>query len=114
MRYLLPLLALTSACATTSSVKGTDMKLTATPKASSLLAGSVTDFTATCDSTLARAKSMVAELKALPPGSDAKVLSLYDEVTTAMSNMGARSGLAKEVHPDEKFREACEKCEQQI
>lgn len=115
MRYLLPLLALSTACATTSSVKGTtDMKLTATPKASSLLAGSVTDFTATCDSTLARAKAMVAELKALPAGSDPKVLSLYDEVTTAMSNMGARAGLAKEVHPDAKFREACEKCEQQL
>ncbi|MDP2272574.1 MAG: M3 family metallopeptidase [Archangium sp.] len=113
MRYLIPLLAL--GCATTSSVKGTTpMKLTSTPKASSLLAGSATDFTATCDSTLTRAKAMVAELKALPPGSDAKVVALYDEVTTAMSNMGARSGLAKEVHPDEKFREACEKCEQQL
>ena len=90
------------------------MKLTSTPKASSLLAGTATDFTATCDSTLTRAKTMVAELKALPPGSDAKVVALYDEVVTAMSNMGARSGLAKEVHPDEKFREACEKCEQQL
>ena len=90
------------------------MKLTSTPKASSLLAGSVNDFTATCDGTLARAKTMVAELKALPPGSDDKTVALYDEVTTALSNMSARSGLAKEVHPDEKFREACEKCEQQL
>ena len=28
--------------------------------------------------------------------------------------MGARAGLAKEVHPDEKFREAGETCEQQL
>jgi thimet oligopeptidase len=115
MRYVFPLIALVTGCATTSAVKESKpMKLTATPKASSLLAGSMTDFTATCDATLARAKAMVAELKALPPGSDQKVLALYDEVTTAMSNMGARSGLAKEVHPDEKFREACEKCEQAL
>ena len=90
------------------------MKLTSTPKASSLLAGSMTNFTATCDSTLATAKAKVAELKALPPGSDAKVFALYDEVTTLMSNMAARASLAKEVHPDEKFREACETCEQQL
>lgn len=115
MRHLIPLFALASACATTSSsVKDTPMKLTSTPKASSLLAGSMTDFTTRCDQTLAQAKARVAELKALPPGSDAKVLALYDEVVTAMSNMGARSGLAKEVHPDAKFREACETCEQQL
>ncbi|MDP1823957.1 MAG: M3 family metallopeptidase [Archangium sp.] len=116
MRSLIPLLALAAGCATTSSssVKDTPMKLTSTPKASSLLAGSMTDFTLRCDETLAQAKARVAELKALPPGSDAKVLALYDEVVTAMSNMGARSGLAKEVHPDAKFREACETCEQQL
>ena len=90
------------------------MKLTSTPKASSLLAGTATNFSSTCDQTLSQAKSRVAEIKALPPGSDAKVLALYDEVVTAMSNMGARAGLAKEVHPDEKFREACEKCEQML
>lgn len=90
------------------------MKLTSTPKASSLLAGTAANFTNTCESTLETAKAKVAQLKALPPGSDAKVFALYDEVTTLMSNMSARSGLAKEVHPDEKFREACEKCEQAL
>ncbi|MFT3710930.1 MAG: M3 family metallopeptidase [Archangium sp.] len=88
--------------------------LKATPHAATLLSQPVSDFTATCDSTLARAKAAVAELKALPAGSDAKVLALYDEVTSLMGNMGARAGLAKEVHPDEKFREACEHCEQQL
>jgi thimet oligopeptidase len=114
MRHLMLLAALATGCATTSAVKETNMKLTSTPKAATLLSGTAPNFAATCDQTLAQAKAMVAELKALPPGSDAKVLALYDEVTTAMSNMGARSGLAKEVHPDEKFREACEKCEQQL
>ena len=116
MRTLLCLsAALVTGCATTAtSVKGPPMKLTSTPKAATLLASPVTTFTSTCDATLARAKAAVAELKALPPGSDAKVLALYDEVVAAMGNMGARSGLAKEVHPDAKFREACETCEQQL
>ena len=90
------------------------MKLTSTPKASSLLAGSVNDFTLTCENTLKTAKVKVAELKALPPRSDSKTIALYDEVTDLMINMGARAGVAKEVHPDEKFREACEKCEQML
>ena len=115
MRSLLPVLALASACATISSVKDTTpMKLTSTPKASSLMAGSVNDFTLTCENTLKTAKAKVAELKALPPRSDSKTIALYDEVTDLMINMGARSGVAKEVHPDEKFREACEKCEQML
>ncbi len=116
MRHLiLTMCLLLAGCATTAaSTKGTAMKLTSTPKASTLLSSPVTTFTSTCDETLARAKAAVAELKALPPGSDAKVLALYDEVTDVMSNMGARSGLAKEVHPDEKFRAACETCEQQL
>ena len=112
MRYLI--FALAMSCATTSAVKESPMKLTSTPRASSLLAGTVTNFSSTCDQTLDQAKERVAQIKALPAGSDAKVLALYDEVVTAMSNMGARSGLAKEVHPDEKFREACEKCEQRL
>lgn len=88
--------------------------LTSTPHAATLLSGPVADFTRRCDETLARAQAAVAELKALPPGQDAKVLALYDEVTTLMGNMGARSGLAKEVHPDEAFRHACEACEQRL
>ena len=114
MRSLISVLLLASACATTSSVKDTTMKLTSTPKASSLLAGSVNDFTLTCENTLKTAKAKVAELKELPPRSDSKIIALYDEVTDLMINMGARAGVAKEVHPDEKFREACEKCEQML
>lgn len=90
------------------------MSLTKTPQAATLLAGPLDAFTATCDATLTRAKAAIAELKALPAGHDAKVLALYDEVTTLMGNMGSRTSLAKEVHPDEAFRQACERCEQQL
>lgn len=116
MRHLLLSFTLLAGCATTSTSKGTtDMTtLTQTPKAASLLAGTQTDFTAKCDAVLARAREAVTELKALPAGNDARVLALYDEVVTITGNMAARAGLAKEVHPDEKFREACEACEQKL
>ena len=115
MRHLLPI-ALLAGCATTSTTKGTnDMTLlTQTPKAASLLSGSAADFTTTCDGVITRARAAVEELKALPAGNDAKVLALYDEVVTITGNMGARAGLGKEVSPDEKFREACEGCEQKL
>lgn len=104
-----------TACVTPSAVtKGPSMSLKTTPQAATLLSKTAADFTATCDATLTRAKAAVAELKALPAGQDAKVLALYDEVVSLMGNMGARAGLAKEVHPDTKFREACEVCEQQL
>lgn len=104
-----------SACATLNSSTTTDMNtLTKTPQAATLLAGTHADFTARCDAALASAKAAVAELKALPAGNDAKVLALYDEVTAAMSNMGSRAGLAREVHPEAAFREACEACEQKL
>lgn len=117
MRILLTALvsALALGCATTSSSKGTEsMKLTTTPKAANLLSGTEAEFTAACDATLSNVKKMVADIKALPAGNDGKVMGLYDEVSAAMGNMGARAGLAKEVHPDAKFREACETCEQKL
>lgn len=90
------------------------MKLCCTPQAASLLAGPIADMSAACEATLSRAREWVSKLKALPPANDARVLALYDDVTAAMSNMGARVGLAKEVHPDQAFRQECESCEQQL
>src|SRR5262249_47721472 len=88
---------------------------TTPPRTSELLSTSADEFANSCDATIAKAKELVAKLKALPKGSpDADVLALYDEVVDLTSNAGARSGLAKEVHPDVKFREACEACEQKI
>lgn len=89
-------------------------KLTQTPRAASLISSNAADFTKACDEVLHRAKAAIAELKALPPGSDAKKLSLCDDATTALSNMGARSGLAREVQPDAAVREVAEACEQRL
>lgn len=115
---LVATLALTLSCATTPTPSPTpDMtapKLTQTPRAASLIASSAADFTKACDDVLARAKAAIAELKALPAGSDAKKLALYDDATTLLSNMGARSGLAREVQPDGAVREAAEACEQRL
>ncbi len=113
-QHLVLLPALLCACATTQAGKTPPMTTTTLPKAASLLAGTAANFGATCDATLARAKAAVAELKALPAGQDEKVLALYDEVSRIMGDMGARSSLAKEVHPEAAFREVAEKCEQQL
>lgn len=88
------------------------MTLTKTPQAAALLAGTREHFAETCAAVLRRAREAVAELKA--SGDDAKVLALYDEVTTLTGNMAARASLAREVHPDEGFREASETAEQQL
>ncbi|MEW6430254.1 MAG: M3 family metallopeptidase [Myxococcota bacterium] len=89
-------------------------KLTQTPRAASLISSSAADFTKACDDVLARAKAGIAELKALPAGNDLKKLQLYDDATTLLSNMAARSGLAREVQPDAAVREAAEACEQRL
>lgn len=89
-------------------------KLTATPQAASLLSTSATGFEAMCAATLADARQSIATLKALGPGHDREALQRYDDATTSLANAGARAGLAREVHPDEKFRAAAEQCEQQL
>ncbi|MEW5738992.1 MAG: M3 family metallopeptidase [Myxococcota bacterium] len=119
MRHLVPFLAaLALSCATAptppTAPDMTAPKLTHTPRAASLVSSNAATFTSACDDVLARAKAAIAELKSLPSGSDAKKLQLYDDATTALSNMGARSGLAREVQPDAAVREAAEKCEQRL
>jgi thimet oligopeptidase len=119
VKRLVPLFsALGFACATTlSPFPAPDMthaKLTQTPRAASLVSSGAAEFTKACDEVLARAKAAIAELKALPAGNDARKLSLYDDATTALTNMGARAALAREVHPDAAARAAAEACEQRI
>ncbi len=88
--------------------------LSSSPAAgATLLAGPVAAFTATCDEVLAKARSQVEQLKALPRGHH-EALKLYDEVTTSVGSLGQRAGLAREVHPDPAFREAAEACEQRL
>lgn len=113
-RSALAALLLASACATTSARKPDSMTTASLPKAATLLAGTPDGFASSCDTALATAKANVAKLKTLPKDDAATKLALYDEATTLMSNAGARSGLAREVHPDEKFRAAAEACEQRI
>ncbi len=113
MKLQLSLFALLAGCATTSAHREPTMKLSKTPQAATLLTGTAQNFTATCDDVLKRARAAVAELKA-PGVSAAKAISLYDEVATLTGNMAARAGLASQVHPDEAFRTASEKCEQDL
>jgi len=116
LRHLM-LAAAALSCATTPKAtpeRTTDPMLTTTPKAASLLSTTPAEFTKVCDDALARSKELVAKLKALPHGQDEQTLELYDEVVDTMSNAGARSGLAKEVHPDQAFRDAAEACEQRL
>lgn len=109
--YLVLAAALVSGAAPS---KGSTKMLKTTPKAATLLSTTAEQFTKGCDDALAKAKELVAKVKKTPKGQDARTLELYDEVVDVMSNAGARSGLAKEVHPDQKFREACEACEQRL
>jgi thimet oligopeptidase len=82
------------------------------PKAAAILASSPAAFSTMCETALTTAKANVATLKTT---ADARArLELYDEATRALSNAGARSGLAREVHPDSAFRSAAEACEQRI
>ncbi len=111
---LLPGLALVAACATTPLAKEAAMSTATLMKGASLLAAPAASFTATCEDALDKAKAHLAALKALPPGSDAKALALYDEATTLVSNASARAGLSREVHPDAAFRAAAEACEQKL
>ncbi len=109
--YLVLAAALVSGAAPS---KGSTKMLKTTPKAATLLSTTAEAFTKGCDDSLAKAKELVAKVKKTPKGQDAKTLELYDEVVDVMSNAGARSSLAKEVHPEQKFREACEACEQKL
>ncbi len=88
--------------------------LTATPKAAGLLATPSADFEVYCGKTLADAKASVAKLKALPKGQGVEAFRLYDWAATSVANAGMRSGLGREVHPDEAVRGAAERCEQAL
>lgn len=107
-------LALLGACATVPLAKEAAMPSATLAKGASQLATPAAAFTAACEGALTQARGHLATLKALPAGSDAQVLSLYDEAVTLVSNAGARAGLAREVHPDEAFRTAAEACEQKL
>jgi thimet oligopeptidase len=101
-------------CATisaTQNLKVTDMKASLN-EAATLLTLDANAFAKLCESTLANSKAQIAKLKS--DVNHDNILVAYDDATASLSNMSARSGLAKEVHPDAAVREAAEKCEQQL
>src|SRR5690242_10048023 len=63
---------------------------------------------------LARAREVVAELKAAEGLSALEALRHWDEVTLALSNVAALAGLISNVHPDEAVRTANEAAEVEV
>jgi thimet oligopeptidase len=78
-----------------------------------LLAGTADQFTAYCKTELDNATASIAKLKAMPkPRNTMAALKALDDANLALNNAGNRSGLAEQVEPDENFRNAASKCEQ--
>jgi thimet oligopeptidase len=115
---LLATAAFALSCATAPAKKDeavmTAEKKPAEPeRAATLLAGTAEAFAQQCTAGIATAKSQIEALRKAPKG-DAKILELYDDATTLTANLGMRSSLGKETHPNEAFRTAAEKCEQDV
>src|SRR5262245_33078406 len=60
------------------------------------------------------ARERVAELRDAPPAEPEEVLHRWDEVTLAISNVGAMASLLSNVHPQLEVRTACEEAEVEI
>jgi thimet oligopeptidase len=69
-------------------------------------------FAARCDGQLARARELLARLRADAPGSGPEVLAIWNDVNLALKNAFAVSSLMSEVHPDEAVRTRAEAGEQ--
>src|SRR3954453_21308100 len=63
---------------------------------------------------LATAREVVATLREAPPEDAEAVLRRWDEVTLALSNVGAIAGLYSNAHPDVGVRTACEEAEIEV
>ncbi len=88
--------------------------------ASRLLNVSAEEFLGTGRAGMEAAKATMAHFKSAArtpsAGVDASeaILDIFDAAFAALQNVGARCGLAHEVHPDEKLRAAAETCEQEV
>jgi thimet oligopeptidase len=60
------------------------------------------------------ARDLVAGLRGDPPAEPEEVLRRWDEVTLALSNVGAVAGLFSNAHPDLEVRTACEEAEIEV
>ncbi len=83
-------------------------------QAASLLSLSATDFETACERARDEAARSIQTLKTLGPKDLSQLLSLYDRAVMSLSNFAQRAALAKEVHPDQAFRNAAEACEQRL
>ncbi len=79
------------------------------PHAAELLSGTPAAFAASCDAEIAAVKAALGQARTAT--SSAAVLEHFDEALQRLENAGLRAVLAKEVHPDVKFREVAEACE---
>ncbi|QSQ22039.1 Zn-dependent oligopeptidase [Pyxidicoccus parkwayensis] len=85
------------------------------PRISSVLSGTVQEYTAACDADLELARTQIARLKTLDARKDGRaVLAAYDEASGALTAATNRSSLAREVQPDAAFRDAARECEQRV
>jgi len=96
-----------------SSVQAATRKSLPAPEGSKALAGSLESFTAACSADLDRARAQIASLRSLKATEGQALLEAYDEAVGAIAAALNRSSLAREVHPDARFRDAARACEQQ-
>ncbi|HLM44643.1 MAG TPA: peptidase M3, partial [Myxococcaceae bacterium] len=96
-----------------SSVQADARKSLPAPEGSKALSGSLESFTAACSADLDRARARIASLRALKATEGQALLEAYDEAVGAIAAALNRSSLAREVHPDARFRDAARACEQQ-
>lgn len=80
-----------------------------------LLTGDVDAFRLAGERALAEAEAALEALRRLPAEAHAReAMQRFDEASSALSDAGARAGLARSVHPDAALREAAEALEQEI
>jgi thimet oligopeptidase len=71
-------------------------------------------FTRQCQDDLARARQLLAEIKATPSPGVASVLEPYNEAYLLVADVGARANLMTDVHPDGAMRDAGESCMREV
>lgn len=85
------------------------------PDAARTVTGTPAQFTSAAEEAMKRTREAVAQVKARPPGRNAReTLALYDTGMAALSDASARASVARNAHPDAAMREAAEQAEQQL
>jgi thimet oligopeptidase len=82
--------------------------------ASKLLTVSPQAFLDTCRADVEQARALVAQFRTAAGGDWAAALDRYDTAFGLLGNAASRSGLAREVHPDQAMRKAAEQCESDV